>query len=302
MKIDRKALKTGARLALRRQTGHSPAGVTAVYLLVTGGAMLALNLISEHPMNRLVQMLRQGVAPGRALALTVAAVGTAGLFVSMLLLLSRLVADIGYAGWGLRVSRGEKTGVAALLDGLSMVGRVLLLNIAVAVLCLCWYVVLLLPVLSLALSASYLPGGPVLATLLAVAGAILFLLCVLRYAMAEFCLLDEPAKGVFFALRSSRLLMRGRSPEYAVLMLSFLGWILLAGVASSLAESACILAMGGTSAVLSGDMEQVLRLSGHPVVTVVSTLAGWAVSLWVQPYLTVTQASYYHFLREQKEI
>lgn len=301
MKINRKTLKTGARLALLRQTGHSPAGVTAVYLLVTGGAMLALNLISENPLDRLVQMLRQGIAPGRALGLTVAAVGTVGLFAGILLLLSRLVVDIGYVSWGLRVSRGEKTGVAALLDGLSIVGRVLLLNIAVAVLSLCWYVVLLFPVLSLALAASYLPGGPMLATLLAVAGAVLFLLCVLRYAMAEFCLLDEPEKGVFFALRSSRQLMRGRSLEYAMLMLSFLGWLLLVSVASSLVESACVLALGGLDALLRGDMEQVLQLSGHPVVTLLSTLAGWTVSLWVQPYLTVTQAGYYNSLREQKQ-
>ncbi len=300
MKIDRKTLKSSARLALRRQTGQSPWQVTALYLLLTGGSALALGLVSENPVNRLVQMLRQSVAPERALALTVAAVGTVGLFANILLMVVRLVIDIGYASWGLRVNRGEKTSAAALLDGFSMVGRVLLLNVSVAVLSLCWYVVIFLPLISLAVSAAFLPGGGVLVPLLITAGFVVFGLCVLRYAMAEFCLLDEPEKGVLFALRASRLLMRGRSVEYAMLILSFFGWYLLGFTASWVVESAAIVALGGMSAVLSGNVQQVLQLSSHPVVVFAAALAGWLVSLWLQPYLTVTQAGYYDHLRRQR--
>ena len=297
MKIDRKTLKSGARLALCRQTGQSPWLVTALYLLLTGGSTLVMGLVSENPVNRLIQMLQQGVAPGRVLALAIASVGTLGLFINILLMIVRLVADVGYASWALRVSRGEKTGAAALLDGFVMVGRVLLLNVAVAVLSLCWYVVIFVPLISLAVSAAFLPGGGVLIPVLMAAGLVLFGLCVLRYAMAEFCLLDEPEKGAFFALRASRRLMRGRTVEYAMLILSFFGWYLLGFAASWVVESAAIVALGGVSVVLNGDIQQVLQLSSHPVVVGVATLAGWLVSLWVQPYFTVTQAGYYDHLR-----
>lgn len=300
MKIDRKTLKSSARLALRRQTGQSPWFVTALYLLLTGGSPLVMGLVSESPVNRLIQMLQQGVAPGRVLALTVTAVGTVGLFANILLILVRLVADIGYVSWAMRVSRCEKTGADALLDGLGLVGRVLLLNVAVAVLSLCWCVVIFVPLISLAVSAAFLPGGGVLIPVLMTAGLVLFGLCVLRYAMAEFCLMDEPEKGVFFALRASRLLMRGRTVEYAILILSFLGWYLLGFAASWVVESAAIVALGGMSAVLNGDVQQVLLLSGHPVVVIAATVAGWAVSVWLQPYLTVTQAGYYDHLRRQQ--
>lgn len=300
MKIDRKALKSGARLALCCQPGHSPRRVTVLYLLLSGGWMPALGLAGESPVNQLFQMLRQGILPGRALALAIASVGTVGLFLNILWMIVRLVADIGYASWALQVSRGDKTGAAALLDGFSMVGRVLLLNVAVAVLSLCWYVVILLPLITLAVSAAFLPGGVVLVPVLMTVGLMLFGLCVLRYAMAEFCLLDEPEKGVFFALRASRQLMRGRTVEYAMLLLSFLGWFVLGFVVSWVAESAAITALGGLSAVMNGDVQRVLQLSSHPVVVGVATVAGWLVSLWVQPYFTVTQAGYYDHLRKQE--
>lgn len=297
MKIDRKALKSSARLALHRQPGHSPRRVTVLYLLLSGALSPVLGLTGEGPVNQLIQMLRQGIMPGRALALAVTSVGTMGLFINILLMIVRLVADIGYASWALQVSRGEKTGAAALLDGFGMVGRVLLLNAAVAVLSLCWYAVIFMPLIALAV---LLPVGGGLIRVLIVAGLVLFGLCVLRYAMAEFCLLDEPDKGVFFALRTSRRLMRGRTVEYGVLLLSFLGWVLLGAVASWVAESAAVVVLGGLSAVLNGDAQQILRLSTHPVVVGVATLAGWLVSLWVQPYFTVTQAGYYDHLRRQR--
>ena len=296
MKIDRKTLKGDARLALRRQTGQSPLLVTVLYLLLTGGSTLALGLVSESPVTRLMQLLQQRVAPERALALTVAAVGTVGLFVNILLFIVRLVTDIGYASWGLRVSRGEKTGAAALLDGFGMVGRVLLLNAAVAVLSLCWYVIIFMPLISLAV---FLPGGGLIPVLIVV-GLVLFGLCVLRYAMAEFCLLDEPEKGVFFALRASRRLMRGRTVEYGVLLVSFIGWFLLGSAAAWVAESAAIVALGGVRVVLNGDVQQILQLTAHPAVAAAAALAGGLVSLWVQPYVTVTQAGYYDRLRGQQ--
>lgn len=299
MKIDRKRLKEAARLALFRQTGLSPWLVTGLYLLLTGGSALLLELMMGHPVDRLVQLLQQGVGPARALALTVSLLGEIGLFFNILLLIFRLVLDIGYASWGLRVSRGEHTGAQALLDGFGLVGRVLLLEFAVAVLSLCWYVVISFPIAGVLGAMAFLPGGRVLSFVIVAAGLVLLALCVMRYDMASFCLLDEPERGVFHALRSSRRLMRGRVVEYGLLLLSFLGWYLLGVAFSWLVESAVITALGGIGIILAGDMQAVLALSGHPATVVAATVAGWVVSLWLQPYLAVTKAGYYDRLRGQ---
>ena len=299
MKIDRKALKRAARIALRRQTGQSPWKVTALYLLLTGGLSMVLGLVAEDPISRLIGLLQQGVEPAQALGLTVSTVGTVGLFANILLLLFRLVLDLGYRSWGMKVSRGEHTGASALMDAFSLVGRVLLLNAAVTLLSLCWYVVIFLPLVMLVAPMAFLPGGVILVPVVLVAGIVLFLLCVLRYAMADFCLLEEPERGVFYALRTSRMLLRGRVVEYALLLLSFFGWYLLGAAASWVVESAAIAALGGIKLILAQDMQAVLALGGHPVVVILTALAGWAVALWLQPYLTVTQAGWYDRLREQ---
>lgn len=299
MKIDRKALKSAAWFALHRQTGLSPWRVTGLYLLLTGGSALLLELMMEPPADRLLQLLQQGMGPGQALALTVSLVGKVGLFAHILLLILRLVVGFGYAGWALRVSRGERTGAEALLDGFGLVGRVLLLEFAVAMLSLCWYVVISFPLTSVLATLTILPGGAVFAPVVIVSGLVLLALCVMRYAMARFCLLEEPERGVFHALRSSRRLMRGRGVEYGLLLLSFLGWYLLGVVVSWLVESAVITALGGIGIVLAGDMQAVLALSTHPATVVAATAAGWVVLLWLKPYLAVTQAGYYDRLRGQ---
>ena len=299
MKIDRKALKSAARLALRRHTGQSPWQVTALYLLLTGGLSLVLGLVTDDPISRLVWLLQQGIEPGQALGLAVSTVGTVGLFANILLLLIRLVLDLGYMSWGLQVSRGKQTGASALTDGFALVGRVLLLNAAVALLSHCWYVVIFVPLITLLVPVAFLPGGAVLMPLVLIGGLALFALCVLRYAMADFCLLDEPEQGVFHALRTSRLLLRGRVIEYALLLLSFFGWYVLGVAASWIVESAAITVLGGMDIILRQDMQAVLELSGHPVVVILTALAGWAVSLWLQPYVTLTQAGWYDRVREQ---
>ncbi len=299
MKIDRKALKSAARLALRRHTGQSPWQVTALYLLLTGGLLLVLGLVADDPISRLTWLLQKGIEPGQALGLAVSTVGTVGLFAHILLLLFRLVLDLGYRSWGMQVSRGERTDASALMDGFALVGRVLLLNAAVTLLSLCWYVVIFLPLITLVVPMAFLPGGSVLMPVVLIGGLVLFLLCVLRYAMADFCLLDEPERGVFHALRMSRLLLRGRVIEYALLLLSFFGWYVLGVAASWIVESTAITVLGGIEMILAQDVQAVLALSGHPVVVILTALAGWAVSLWLQPYLTLTQAGWYDRVREQ---
>ena len=299
MTINRKALKSAARLALRRHTGQSPWQVTALYLLLTGGLSLVLGLVADDPISRLTWLLQQGIEPGQALGLAVSTVGTVGLFAHILLLLFRLVLDLGYRSWGMQVSRGERTDASALMDGFALVGRVLLLNAAVALLSLCWYMVIFLPLVTLLVPMAFLPGGSVLVPVVLIGGLVLFLLCVLRYAMADFCLLDEPERGVFHALRMSRLLLRGRVIEYALLLLSFFGWYLLGVAASWIVESTAITVLGGIEMILAQDVQAVLELSGHPVVVVLTAVAGWAVSLWLQTYVTLTQAGWYDRLREQ---
>ena len=74
-----------------------------------------------------------------------------------------------------------------------------------------------------------------------------------RYRMSLYLLLDHPEMGVMECLRTSKQMMKGHKWECFVLDLSFIGWWLLAAI---------------------------------PYV-------GYAVSIWVTPYINTTYVLYY---------
>ncbi len=70
-------------------------------------------------------------------------------------------------------------------------------------------------------------------TLLLIAMLLLFLTIpiALRYVMANYVLAENPEVGALGALRESRCMMKGNKWRYFCLMLSFIGWNLLAALA-----------------------------------------------------------------------
>jgi uncharacterized membrane protein len=61
------------------------------------------------------------------------------------------------------------------------------------------------------------------------------IIAALRYSQAVFIMVENPDKGIFQCIRESKEIMDGHLWEYFVLNLSFILWILLAGVTCGLA-------------------------------------------------------------------
>lgn len=87
------------------------------------------------------------------------------------------------------------------------------------------------------------------------------LILVFRYSMAFYILLDDPSKGPIQCMRESGELMRGHKMEFFVLRLSFIGWYLLGML--------------------------IMMFVGLDIL-----------SLWLMPYVTLTNGIYYSKLVE----
>jgi len=57
------------------------------------------------------------------------------------------------------------------------------------------------------------------------------IIALLRYSQAFFILVDDPAKGVMQCINESKQLMVGNKGTYFCLILTFIGWALLTGLA-----------------------------------------------------------------------
>ena len=150
MKINRRALKTDAKAALR---GAKPKAVwmTLLYLLLTGGLTLAVNLFVEDPLLQVQTLLEAGLDPMQTLLLALSGLGGIGLFLHILLFMFGVVVDYGYSWWILGTSRGGIGEVADLISGFTMAGRVILLRLAITVFEFVWYLVIFAAAATIAL-------------------------------------------------------------------------------------------------------------------------------------------------------
>lgn len=103
---------------------------------------------------------------------------------------------LGYQWWALRTYRQQPTGYGALIDGFSMAGRVILMNVVIFFSALGWAVAFALPysLVLFLLSGLVSSGvGMLFFSLLAMGGAFLGSLWIgYRYAMAPYLLIDHP--------------------------------------------------------------------------------------------------------------
>lgn len=303
MRIHRQALKREARLCMHSARPNACL-MTFVYLLLTAGLSLVVGLVTADPLVEMLTFYDAGLDPSRALMLTVARVGAVGLFLNILMLIYNVVMDFGYSQWCLGTTRGGIGEFADLMSGFSMVGRVLLLRIATLLYCLMWLVVIIMlmvgvirVVVAISFELAMLVATPVSFAVMA-----LYVICILRYSMAIYCLMDEPEKGVFHALHSSLQLMRGRCVELFLLLLSFFGWYLLGAAITGVVETVVIHVVGGINALLGlGTMSEEAIQSGIPM-AVALTLSSWPLSVWLNPYVTMTRCKYYDYLKKAEPV
>ena len=272
MKIDRRALKARAREAMRR-TSPSFWAVALLYLLLTTGVQSALSLLAS-------------VLPG----------GSSWVFLNVLFFLYSMVLQFGLRLWSLWAWRGLDPGAGSLIQGFSIPGRVVVMELLILLRILGWtigFAILLSPFLML------LTASPVLYWIALGAVSVLLTIVMLRYSMAPYLLADRPDDGASLAIRRSVAMMHRRAWELFKLQLSFLGWQLV-NWALSTGVFFFLCAQAGLFHAPAG-MESLLlyqSVSGSLANVALSGLVTLPLSLWLLPYQEVAQAGFYEEVRQ----
>lgn len=125
-----------------------------------------------------------------------------GLFVLILTDLLALVLGVGCYLYCFGIRRGERIEYLTLFDGFSFVGKIILLYLAEYFFIALWTMALIVP----------------------------GIVAVYRYRFAMLNLCENPSLGVMEAIRMSKRQTYGYKGQLFTLDISFLGWILLAGL------------------------------------------------------------------------
>ena len=155
------------------------------------------------------------------------------IFLQILLTLYTTVMTFGYTSYSLRLARNEQPGYRNLLDGFSMVGRVILMSILRYIFTMLWGILGMLPGMIVITCGMFTMGAGlgavlmVLGVLLMIAGGVFEAAVTYRYRLAEYFLLDNPGLGPLAAITASKQAMKGRKWALFVQDLSFLGWNIL---------------------------------------------------------------------------
>ena len=177
--IDRKQLKRETR-ELLRTAQVSPMGMVCLYL----GLVMVLELADSF--------------------ISIADIGPAGTFVSILSGLMSMVLSAGFVMYCMAVRRGERAEYLTLFDGFSFVGKVILLNMVIYLFTMLWSMLFLIP----GVIAAY------------------------RYRFALYNLYENPGIGVMEALEMSKQQTLGYKGQLFLLDLSYIGWFFLASLPS----------------------------------------------------------------------
>lgn len=265
MEIDRRQLKNRAREAMA-QSPARPWLITLVYLGMTTGLSYVLDLLGM----------------------------SGSLFVTLAYTMYRVVVLFGYRLWAIWSCRRLEPGLGSLMEGFSVAGRVIWMELLITLKVMGWCVLLALPV-------AFLTGGMMPPALYAIVlgGVILAvqLIC-LRYSLSPYFLADHPEMGGPIAIERSIRSMKGWCWELAKLYLSFWPWYLasfaLMGLSwgLGLVLGGCDLAAIATMDPL-GAYEQVAICLAGPVATTLSVLLPLPLSLFFIPYLEVSVAEFY---------
>lgn len=222
------------------------------------------------------------------------------LFLQLLLNLYTTVVDFGLCLWALWTYRQLDPGVNSLMQGFSVAGRVILMELGIFIRILGWYFLvslgLSIPVVIIWLNTT----SPVVAAavlLLFFAGLIASLIALsLRYALAPYLLADRPDDGSSIPIYRSVNLMRGWKMDLFKLELSFLGWELINLLLSGGIILFFLYQSGLLSAGVTPDavwMDACLDVVYSMPVVILSSLAAIPVSLWLLPYRATARAGFY---------
>lgn len=274
MEIDRKELKRQAR---ERMALTDPKFwvVALAYIVMTTGVSWLFSLIPiPHTQTSLI-------------------------FFQLLLTLYTTVVQFGLCLWALWTWRQLDPGINSLMQGFSVAGRVLLMELEIYVRTLGWYFLaaigLSVPVFILVLT---IPNQAVTSIFFLYVIALLVTLFAisLRYALAPYLLADRPDDGSSLPIFRSVALMRGWKWELFKLEFSFIGW----EAVNVLLSGAVLLFSLSQAGLLSMDIlmtdagrSQALEVFYSTPWTILRTLVTVPVALWLLPYRSVARAGFY---------
>lgn len=279
MGYNRPEAKALAKRAMRGTYPH-PMLVTLVYLLLTSVLTYLVASLVANPFGTFYYYVIDGAYRVEDLirVLLVPRTVAAYLVVQLLITVYQWIMSFGYTSYALRMARNEQPGYQNLLDGFRTIGRAFLVYLLVNIFTALWSLLFMVPAFLVMLVAALIaPGLMYLAVLLVIAGAILTIIVSYRYRLAVYFLLDNPEMGALAAISESKRAMMGWKGELFIQDLSFLGWSLL-------------FAMG---AVLVGSLG---IFFGAGAVSLLTTLASTAFSLWLTPYIWGTEANFYDWV------
>lgn len=286
---NRKAFKREAKQLMRESTPHYML-VALVYVLLTTGLSYVVTALT---------------GAGSILA------GTLSVFLNILVGLFSMVMAVGLAYYALRLARKEQTGVGNLFEGFAFAGRSIGMNILVAIYSFLWMLLVAVVFGVVVAAASFLfEAAMVLGIIIIVVAYIAFVVAVvaivLRYAMANFALAENPDDGASAAIRRSVQMMRGNKGKLFVMELSFIGWNLL------IALIALVIMVIGFVVSGTGWMVENILLTGEDmweVYSVIESLTGqltiWTVlaevvclplTLWLTVYMQTSFARFYNYV------
>ena len=129
---------------------------------------------------------------------------------ALLIGLLTVVFQFGYQNWALDLYRGREPGYGALLDGFSIAGRLVLMEVYIAVYTTLWALAVMLPACLVIIALLPTMAAFLLLSLaLPLAAQVVTAVVSYRYAMAPYRLMDHPELGPFSAIRGSVAMMRG---------------------------------------------------------------------------------------------
>lgn len=271
---DRRDLKRQAREAMRLTRPRFWV-VCLIYFLLTTGVESVIHLLSSYEGSVLAQF------------------SFFIFFCTILYNLYYLVIQFGYTLWSLWTWRKLNPGAGSLLQGFSVAGRVIIMELLIFLRIFLWVVLLAMGLTILVLSVPSVPLYLLGILLLYVAVVVIML----RYAAAPYLLADFPDDGASAAVSRSVEMMRGRKWELFKLQFSFIGWYLLQFLLSSGVLLFFLYQSGAFAAAISTDNLWFYQsvINSIPAF-LLSNLITLPLSLWVTPYASVAQAGFYDTL------
>ena len=327
MGYNRVQLKEGVKQSMR-MTSSKPLLVTLVFSVIVSVVSGMLNWILGLVFNRggadyfsiLMHYLERGYDFDEAMSRTMETVMEALMFRGPAILLGTMVGgfvvsfvvslwqstmNVGYKGYCLSMVRNENPPLEKIFCAFPQIGTVVVSRLLTNLFIFLWSLLLgvgLAVVIVAMVVIAAVTDMVVLPVLVMIVGVVAYEIGVvwvtMRYALADYALLDQNLSGMD-AIRESRRLMQDNVGRAFVLQLSFIGWELLSialwltGIAALVIPISIQVAYGRVS-----DIGGMIASAGVGLlIMLVMFLGGTILSLWLSPYRTGAMAKFYDWAK-----